>query len=79
MKKDSPINANDIVTTGAYTINNSTQNVPFGWGTLVHIEQNYALQMYFGGTGTSYVGHVRSRLGDGVWRPWHAINLTEQV
>ena len=72
-----PADANDIATNGAYQVLNNVENCNFGWGTLVHIESVYAMQYFFGGSGTEFKFAARSRLGNGVWRPWYKVSLTE--
>lgn len=68
--------ANTITKTGAYLTNNNVSNVPEGWGTIIHIESQYALQMYIGGNNTSSDFYVRKRLGSGEWMSWMHVAIT---
>ena len=51
-------------------------NVKGGWGTLIHIESNYKIQIYCGGTGSAHGYWIRFRTGS-AWHPWYKITGTE--
>lgn len=46
------------------------------WGSLVHIEAQYRIQIYCGGTGSSHSYWIRFRTGS-AWHPWYKITGTE--
>ena len=77
------LDANSIEVTGAYVISANTANLPSiggftgGWGVLVHIQSNYRLQIYAGGSATDYGYFIRFRTGTD-WHPWYRISGTEQ-
>lgn len=68
--------ADSINVTGVYRSNNDLQNVPSGWGSLLHIETEYAIQLFIVGNSASTNFYVRQRLGTGTWKSWNQVTIT---
>lgn len=77
------LDADLLTTTGVYAVNNNMEHLPYidgyykgAWGSLVHIEAQYRIQLYCGGTNNQHAYWIRFRTGS-AWHPWYKITGTE--
>lgn len=76
------LDADLLTTTGVYMVNNNMEHLPYidgyykgAWGSLVHIDTQYRIQIYFGGTTNQHAYWIRFRTGS-AWHPWYKITGT---
>lgn len=75
----SGLDADNITVTGVYANSDNMTNMPTvdshpngAWGSLIHIESQYRIQIYCGGTTNVYGYYIRYRTGS-AWRTWKQI------